>query len=485
MLAIPNIHDDQQKWYEGITRYQWIVLTIASLGWVFDVFEGQIFVASMNEAMPSLEPTASKGDVAVYNNIALGSFLLGGALGGIVFGLISDRIGRTKTMSITILFYSVFTCVSALSQTWWHMSIFRFLVAMGVGGEWAIASAMIYEVFPRRARAHVGGIFHASSVFGTYLAVAVGYFVIGSDAIQTWANSLDIAWFDPQTIPWRLGFAIGVVPALLIIWIRLSLKEPENWQAARAEANAGKGKKMGSLTELFSSEFSRKTFVGVSLAAIGLATFWGAHIYAKNVLKDAAINEMVEARLASDTNDVQDSMMGATTERTDSIREDILANSVSTIKGWEMFGMLITATGGGIGLITFGPLCQRIGRVRTFMFFHMGGFISAMILFNVPMSTTLLYAALPIFGFLTLGMHAGYAIYFPELFPTRIRGTGTGFCFNAGRIIAAPILFSGGWLQKIFNTGPLQIACGLSFLFLIGLLILLAAPETKDQPELA
>jgi hypothetical protein len=194
---------------------------------------------------------------------------------------------------------------------------------------------------------------------------------------------------------------------------------------------------------------------------------------------------MVEARLASDTNDVQDSMMGATTERTDSIREDILANSVSTIKGWEMFGMLITATGGGIGLITFGPLCQRIGRVRTFMFFHMGGFISAMILFNVPMSTTLLYAALPIFGFLTLGMHAGYAIYFPELFPTRIRGTGTGFCFNAGRIIAAPILFSGGWLQKIFNTGPLQIACGLSFLFLIGLLILLAAPETKDQPELA
>ena len=124
MLATPNIQDDQQKWYEGITRYQWIVLIIASLGWVFDVFEGQIFVASMNEAMPSLAPSATLGDIALYNNIALGSFLLGGALGGIVFGLISDRIGRTKTMSITILFYSVFTCVSAFSQTWWHMSIF-------------------------------------------------------------------------------------------------------------------------------------------------------------------------------------------------------------------------------------------------------------------------------------------------------------------------------------------------------------------------
>jgi len=482
MLATPDIHDDQQKWFEGITRYQWVVLIIASLGWVFDVFEGQIFVASMNEAMPSLEPTASTGDVAVYNNIALGAFLLGGALGGIVFGLISDRIGRTKTMSITILFYSVFTCLSALSQTWWHMSIFRFLVAMGVGGEWAIASAMVYEVFPRRARAHVGGIFHASSVFGTYLAVAVGYFVIGSDAIQTWANSLDIEWFDPQTIPWRLGFAIGVVPALLIIWIRLSLKEPDNWQAARAEASTGSGKKMGSLTELFSSEFLRKTLVGVSLAAIGLATFWGAHIYAKNVLKDSAINEMIDSRLASDT---QNSLIEATTKQRESIRAEIKIDSVSTIKGWEMFGMLITATGGGIGLIAFGPLCQRIGRIKTFMFFHCGGFISAMILFNVPLSTTYLYTALPVFGFLTLGMHAGYAIYFPELYPTRIRGTGTGFCFNAGRIIAAPILFSGGWLQKTFNTGPLEIACGLSFLFLIGLLILLAAPETKDQPELA
>ena len=482
MLATPDIHDDQQKWFEGITRYQWVVLIIASLGWVFDVFEGQIFVASMNEAMPSLEPTASTGDVAVYNNIALGAFLLGGALGGIVFGLISDRIGRTKTMSITILFYSVFTCLSALSQTWWHMSIFRFLVAMGVGGEWAIASAMVYEVFPRRAWAHVGGIFHASSVFGTYLAVAVGYFVIGSDAIQTWANSLDIEWFDPQTIPWRLGFAIGVVPALLIIWIRLSLKEPDNWQAARAEASTGSGKKMGSLTELFSSEFLRKTLVGVSLAAIGLATFWGAHIYAKNVLKDSAINEMIDSRLASDT---QNSLIEATTKQRESIRAEIKIDSVSTIKGWEMFGMLITATGGGIGLIAFGPLCQRIGRIKTFMFFHCGGFISAMILFNVPLSTTYLYTALPVFGFLTLGMHAGYAIYFPELYPTRIRGTGTGFCFNAGRIIAAPILFSGGWLQKTFNTGPLEIACGLSFLFLIGLLILLAAPETKDQPELA
>ena len=92
-------------------------------------------------------------------------FLVGGTLGGIVFGMLSDRFGRKRTLSVTILFYSLFTCLSAFSQAWWHLAILRFLVALGVGGEWAVASSLVAEVFPPRARAHVGSIFHASSVF--------------------------------------------------------------------------------------------------------------------------------------------------------------------------------------------------------------------------------------------------------------------------------------------------------------------------------
>ncbi len=170
-------------WYAGITRYQWLVLIIASLGWIFDVFEGQIFVASMNEAMPSFFPPGTK--VSLYNNIALGSFLLGGAVGGVLFGMMSDRVGRIKTMQFTILFYSIFTCISAFSLDWWHLAGFRFLVAMGVGGEWAVASSLVAEVFPKKARARVSGIFHASSVFGTYLATAAGYFIVGNPLFQT------------------------------------------------------------------------------------------------------------------------------------------------------------------------------------------------------------------------------------------------------------------------------------------------------------
>jgi MFS family permease len=294
-------------WYRSVTRYQWTVLILASLGWIFDVFEGQIFVASMNEAMPSFLPAgAERGDVAFYNNLAFGAFLLGGALGGVVFGIVSDRIGRKKALTYTILVYSAFTCVSALARTWWQMTLFRFLVAMGTGGEWAVAAALVAEVFPLQAN----------------------------------------------------------LPA---------------------------------------------------------------------------------------------------------------------IKRREMLGLLLIVTGGGAGLVAFGPLCERLGRRGAFLLFQLGGLVSALVLFQWLTGVAQLLVFLPIFGFLTLGMHAGYAIYFPELFPTRLRSTGAGFCFNVGRVLAAPILFLSGWMQKD-RRFTLANACSvLSLLFVVGIVLLAFAPETRGQ----
>src|SRR5690349_15882390 len=167
--------DDQPtRWYHGITRYQWLVLAIASLGWIFDVFEGQIFVAGQKQVLGELVPGAAEGDINYYGNLINGFFLAGGALGGVLFGVLSDRIGRVRTMVLTILVYSLFTGLSALAQTWWQVAVCRFLVALGTGGEWAVASAYVAEVFPPRARAWSLAIFHGSSVLGTYLAIAAG-----------------------------------------------------------------------------------------------------------------------------------------------------------------------------------------------------------------------------------------------------------------------------------------------------------------------
>lgn len=208
--------------------------------------------------------------------------------------------------------------------------------------------------------------------------------------------------------------------------------------------------------------------VGVGLAIIGLATFWGVHVYGKNLMRDARQAELV-AQMPTD-----DSPQGA---------EKLTAADASSIKNWEMLGMFLVTTGGGIGLVSFGPICEWIGRRGAFLFFFLGGLVSALFVFQVlsDTSTTVLIAALPVFGFLTLGMHAGYAVYFPELFPTKLRGTGSGFCFNFGRILAAPILILVGWLQRDEGYSVADAASLLSLLFIVGALLLLAAPETKGR----
>lgn len=444
------------KWYQGISSYQWLVLVVASLGWVFDIFEGQIFVASMRDAMPHLLGVDSPdhADVARWNNYALASFLLGGAFGGILFGMMSDKIGRSKTMIFTILFYSVFTCVTAFASAPWQMVVLRFLVAMGVGGEWAVASAMVAEVMPKRSRPVMSSIFHASSVFGTLMAVAVGFFIISA---KVWGDDT-----------WRLGFLIGILPAMLVVVIRWKMKEPEQWQQAKAREKEDASQVTGSIPELFSATNLRNTVVGVALATIGLVTFWGCHIYGKNALLRSAQNQVLaQENVAADADK--------------SVKQAAFKKHEGDIKAAEMLSMMLNTIGGGLGLVLFGTISNRLGRKGAFVLYHAGGFMMAMLMFLVLIpqqaSSAILCVALPVFGFLTLGMHAGYAVYFPELFPTRLRGTGTGFCFNTGRFgTAAAMLIAANlsWASE-------QTALNLAPLYAVGVVVTLLAKETRNE----
>ena len=453
---------ENSPWWKGVTRYQWLVLVIASLGWIFDTFEGQIFVTSMNEMMSSLLPAdvpLEKRDAVA--KLALGVFLIGGAVGGVFFGMLSDRIGRARTMVITILMYSVFTGLTAFSQNAWQMIVLRFFVAMGVGGEWAVASAMVAEVIPRWARVRSLGIFHATSTLGSYLAIAAGAFIVGNPAIQT------------EAIPdlnWRLAFGIGVLPALLTIWIRVKLKEPESWKKAQEVAKRDPTKRAGRIGDLFKGELRRKTLVGVALASIGWATFWGVKIYGRNLMRSAAEREVVVQNVGSSMDN-----------------QAALEANFSQIKKKEMTGHFLVMTGGLLGMLAFGPISERLGRRGAFSFFFVGGFASSALLFGVftEKSIGFYWMALPVFGFLVSGIHSGYAIYFPELFPSRLRGTGGGFCFNMGRIIAAPVLFLTAWMQQSMGFTTNQTATWLSGFFLLGLIVVRYAPETRgeDLPE--
>lgn len=467
-----------QKWYQGISGYQWLVLVIGCLGWIFDVFEGQIFVASMRDAIPTLLGVeAEHPDVATWNDWGFAAFAFGGAIGGMFFGMLSDRIGRSRTMIFTILFYSFFTGAQAFVTSPWQLMLLRFFVAMGVGGEWAVASAMVAEVMPERVRHITSSIFHASSVFGTLLAAAAGAFIV-----------------DNSSLGWRWGFAVGVLPAILTLWIRWKLREPEQWQRAKEAESADQSKATGRFSELFVGDNLRNSLVGVALASIGLTTFWGCHIYGKNALlthaqKEARTAEGVDHKPPPITDLESKLGSGELTEgefnnqvialRKPYFKARAAAYSKHGIKRVEMLGMTLNALGGGLGLVLFGWFANRLGRKGAFVFYHALGFCFALLMFQylIPneASPWVLGCVLPVFGFFTLGMHAGYAVYFPELFPTRLRGTGAGFCFNGGRILQGIAFFGIGSL----GLAPGVKALWLAPLYLLGAIVVLAGKETR------
>ena len=229
------------KWYSNVTRYQWLVLLVASLGWVFDAFEGQLFNLTRG-AMLSEILGVQPGDPQAkqWGDIFLGIFLAGGTFGGLLFGSLGDKWGRKPVMVLTILFYSIFSGLTYFATELWHVGVLRFFVAMGVGGEWAVAAALVAEIFPKHARTHAGGIFHATGVLGTWIATLTAMGVENE---------------------WRIAYLIGILPALLTLWVRSSVKEPESWHEARDS-----GKRMGSYADLFGdARWRRRALLGMTL----------------------------------------------------------------------------------------------------------------------------------------------------------------------------------------------------------------------------
>ena len=408
------------RWYHGITAYQWLVLALASAGWVFDVYEGQIFNITRDDLLRDILPKpVTKAAIDYYGDILLGVFLAGGTFGGILFGSLADRIGRRPMLVATILIYSLFSGLTFFATELWQVAVLRFVVAVGVGGEWSVAAALVSEVFPARARAQASGIFHATSILGTWMAALTG-----------------------MLVEWRYAYVVAVLPAVLVVFIRLQVKEPVSWHETASAAR-------GSLVELFRHPVWRKrAILGMLLASVGLGTFWGVTIAGQN------LTVRLLRELGTDVGEAHQ-------------------------KARFAYGIVETA-GGGLGLLAFGPLAAWWGRRRTFIAYQVGALIIVPLTCYVPDTYGQLLCILPVYGFFTLGMHAGFAVYFPELFPTPLRATGAGFCFNGGRVVAASILVFSGWLKSVVD---LRLAVTLlGFLFAAGIVVILFMPETKDQP---
>lgn len=420
-----------RPWYHEVTRYQWLVLAIASAGWVFDVYEGQIFNITRHQMLTDILPPGEldvEANVRWYGDLFLAIFLIGGTVGGLLAGTMADRFGRRPVMIATILMYSLFSGLTFFASELWHMAVLRFLVAIGVGGEWAVAAALVAEVFPPKARAQASGIFHSTSVLGTWLA-ALAALAVGTN--------------------WQYAYLVGILPALLIVWVRSSVQEPERWQVKKDAATAtNQSGELGSFRQLLLTEpWKFRALMGMGLAAIGMGTFWAVGVSGQDLMRELLLRNEVPL--------------------------DVAAQKAKFAYGF------VSATGGGLGLLSFGPLAARFGRRWTFVVFQLAALAIVPVTCYLPQTYWQLMAILPLFGFLIVGIHAGYAIYFPELFPTHLRATGTSFCFNGGRVVAVPVLLTAGWLKSFLD---LRIAvCLLALLFLVGVVIVLFLPETKGQ----
>ncbi len=422
------------SWTRGITGYQWLVLGVAWLGWVFDAMDATIYAIVLHPALHDLlQSGAGTGAVAAeqigwYGGIIFSIFLIGWAIGGICFGMAADYFGRTKTLIATILIYAVFTGMAALAQHWWDLAIYRFITALGIGGEWAAGAAIVAETWPEDRRAKAAGILQSAWAAGFFLAASFNLLL--------------------KDYGWRTLFVVGVVPAFVALLVRWWVKEPDRWVKAHDRELRSARHSLNHLRELFEPALSRHTWVGSTLAFVAVFGLWGATNWTPTLVR--AMPELHG--------------------------KDPAAMSVSV-----SYAIMMLNAGALVGYVTFGPLADRLGRRIMFGVMCLGSLIMLPLVYLTSTSYQEVLLLLPILGFFNNGIFSGFPIYLPELYPTRLRATGAGFCFNAGRALASTAPFVTGWLVTTLGSFN-QAASTIALIYLLGLLVLPFAAETKGKP---
>ncbi len=418
---------------DRLTAYQWRVLFVAWLGWVFDAMDSTIYAFVLKPALSELlGGRAGVADIGLYGGIIFSIFLIGWALGGVVFGIVADRIGRTKTLVFTILIYSIFTGMAALSQDWWHLAIYRFITALGIGGEWAAGAALVAETWPESRRTQGAGFLQSAWAGGFFIA-AVATRLIGADR-------------------WRLMFLIGILPAVVAMIVRLFVREPERWVKAKEKRHAvlreGGIPDPGMLRQILRPPYRRDTVAGSVLAFVAVFGLWGGTNWIPTLVSELLTQEGVTGKTVSD---------------------------------YVSYAGMALNGGAIIGYLAFGPIADRIGRKPTFGLMCLGSFIMLPVTFLVPHSYAVVLMLVPVLGFFNNGIFSGFPIYLPELYPTALRGTGAGFCFNVGRVLAAIGPFVTGSLVALFGSYGKAVSI-IALIYLLGIAILPLARETKGMP---
>ena len=401
----------------------------AWLGWLFDGLDMHLYtiVALPFVALLSSTPehAANVRDSAVGLRCAWiqAAFLIGWALGGGLFGRIGDRLGRSRALSLTIFTYAIFTGLSFFSQTWWQLLVCRFLAALGIGGEWAVGAALLLETWPNGWRHWIAAVLQSAVNVGIILACVACYVIL------TLAE-----------LPDRTVFLVGIVPALLVLWIRRTVPEPEEWLAAKDNAID----RQPDFADLFRGPVRRTTILVILVCASALSAHWAFMFWFPQHLRNLPD--------VADWTDAQRSALATTG-----------------------FAMVMVAS--IIGNFIAGYLAKLIGFRHALVLMFVAYFFSMLGAYGVPRDHNEMYLWLIAPG-LSQGVFALFAMYLPPLFPTLLRATGAGFCYNIGRLAAA---FGTVYFASFSQAGDYRIAlCYSGFLFLPAAAVGLLLPDARQ-----
>ncbi|MBM4011958.1 MAG: MFS transporter [Planctomycetes bacterium] len=508
-----------------ISRGAWIALVAALLGWMFDGLEMGLFPMLARPALNDLLGPSGKQDVGLWMGIMFAVFLVGAATGGVVFGWLGDRIGRVRAMTLSVLTYSVFMGLCGVSSSVHQMFVFRFVSALGMGGEWSLGVALVMEIWPNRTRGVMAGLIGAAANVGFLVIGVVGLGlsqVIGSlqaglidlGLSQAWVSYL-VADTSGGPTGWRLLLLFGAAPALLTFFIRLVVPESQRWLKAKAEAATSHwaGSDMLAIVVggtgplgiiyLWSQDFSvaqriSGTLIALAVAVVGYTfpvlrylqrsqaaavslphSHWSATI--SRMLLGACLSGVpLIGTWASIQNApswadqlVERSYHGAPPETTAAAR--------SAARSWTQIAYALGAIAGTIVAALMG---DRLGRRLTYALLCIGSLVSLLAFFqlNTTYGTSFL-AGVFVAGGLTASFYGWLPLYLPELFPTSVRATCQGFSYNFGRILAAIGALQTGYLMKdVFHEDYARACSLMSLAYVAGLAVIWFAPETRGQP---
>ncbi|MBI2823758.1 MAG: MFS transporter [Planctomycetia bacterium] len=404
-----------------LSRHQWNSGIAAWLGWLFDGLDMHLYtLVAITFVGELLHTDKTNPQVAYYSSWIQASFLIGWALGGGLFGVIGDRIGRSRALMLTILTYALFTGLSYFAQAWWHLLVFRFVAALGIGGEWAVGASLLSETWPRRWRPWMAAVLQTAVNLGTLLA--------------------SLALFLMADQPPRNVFLVGVVPALVVLWIRRAVPETEQWREARA-ANRHE---VPRIVDLFGPHLLWITVRTLAVCGLALTAHWAFMFWCSQQLRNLP------------------DLAGWTEGQ----RSELVSGAMTIVMVSSIAGNFLAAL-----------VARGLGYRFAIALFCLGYFAAMLGAYSIPRDYSDLRPWLVAIG-ICQGVFALFTMYLPPLFPTLLRTTGAGFCYNFGRLAAAFGTVFFGLMSKVGDHRMALLYAG--FLFLPAAAIACVLPEPLD-----